>query len=177
MWGCAGGPGWTATVTPPVRRWEIAVKISLKSARLLPSLAAGGVDRRLTRLITATVTTSAASWEIAVRTSTRPASLSTPAERGVNLWPLPLSSPDSSSPVTRDLASPLASVTHTALRWETAVQTIKKSVKLWQSRRPLSILAKDGARIKPSLCGDFQIGKVADYKEILKLFTWSFLSF
>ena len=87
MLGCAGGPDWTATVTPPVRRWEIAVKISLKSAGLLLSPAVGGVDWSLTRLITVTVTPSVASWEIAVTTSARPVSLNKPAEIAVSLPP------------------------------------------------------------------------------------------
>ena len=129
MLDCAGGPDWTATVTPPVRRWEIAVKISLKSARLLLSPAVGGVDWSLTRLITVTVTPSVASWEIAVTTSARPVSLNKPAEIAVSLPARPLSSPDSSSPVTRDLPSPRVTVTRTAIRSETAVQIMKKSVK------------------------------------------------
>ena len=131
MLGCAGGPAWTATVTPPVRRWEIAVKISLKSASLLLSPAVVGVGRSLRRLSSVTVTTSVASWEIAVTTTARPVSLNSPAEIGASLPPLSLSSPDSSSPVivSTELPSPRATVTLTVLRSETAVQIMKKSVK------------------------------------------------
>ena len=170
MLACAEEPAWTVTVTPAVRRWETAVLTSPRSARQARHLspAVVGVERSPARLTTVTVTPSVVSWEIAVTTSTPPASLNTPAEIAVSLSPPPLSSPDNSSPVIKERPTPPVTVTRTAPRSETAVQTMKNSVK--QSRRPLSILAKDGARIKPSLCGDFQIGKVADYKEILKLF-------
>ena len=166
MPGCAGGPAWTATATPPAWRCPTAARIFPQSAGP-PSPAVAAVENQQARLITVTATPSVGSWEIVVRTSTSPAGLNTPAETAVSLSPLS-PRPDSFSP---ELARPLVTVTRTALRSETAVQTMKNSVK--QSRRPLSILAKGAARIKRSLCGDFQNGKVADYKEILKFFTWS----
>ena len=169
--GCAGGPAWTATATPPAWRCPTAARIFPQSAGL-PSPAVAAVVNQQARLITVTATPSVGSWEIVVRTSTSPAGLNTPAETAVSLSPLS-PRPDSFSPV-RELARPPVTVTRTVLRSETAVQTMKNSVK--QSRRPLSILAKGAARIKRSLCGDFQNGKVADYKEILKFFTWSIIN-
>ena len=127
--GCAGEPVWTATVTPPVVRWEIAVKISQPSAGLLsPAVAAvERLQRRLARLAV-TVTPSVGSWEIAARTSTRPAGLRRPAETGASLAPLS-ARPGSSSRATRELPSPPATVTLTALRSETAVQIMESSAK------------------------------------------------
>ena len=123
---CAGEPAWTATVTPPVVRWEIAVKTSQPSAGL-PSPAVAAVAR-LQRRLAVTVTPSVGCWEIAARTSTRPAGLSRPAGTAVSLAPLS-ARPDSSSPVTRELASPPATVTPTAPRSETAVQIMESSAK------------------------------------------------